>query len=66
MKRMMRVFIVSAILQFLNVNYAYSQWNNLNYGLPQNSKVNSLSFCGNNFYAGTNEGLYLSTGFGKL
>lgn len=57
--------IISFLLIILSVSDAFSQWTASSAGIPPGAVVQSLHSSGTNLYAGTGEGVYVSTDFGN-
>ncbi len=60
-----KIFIVLLIFNCLTINYVNAQWQQINQGIPSNSKVYASLLCEDNFFVGTNFGLYISKDKGK-
>lgn len=57
--------IITFMLIILSVSDAYSQWTASSAGIPSGAVVQSLHSSGTNIYAGTGEGVYVSTDLGN-
>jgi hypothetical protein len=66
MKKLINLFFLTVFYSLLISNYSFSQWMQKSNGMGTNRTVWSLAVSGNNIFAGTDAGVYLSTNNGEF